>query len=266
MVNKLDPKTSDRPGVKPVAQRLSDPFGAALKLDETVAAAGADDQRLSNVPTSVFRPDSEPAASASAVRDTFAEPHHGAAENIRSSAPSRKIAGILAEYSDPQACLDGAAQVRDSGYSRWDVHTPYPVHGMDDAMGLKSTKLGWISMACGLTGCLSAVLMIQWMNGYDYPLVVGGKPADAFPAMVPIMFELSILLTGFGTVFGLLGLCRLPRHHHPVFESNRFAACSDDRFFISVESADPKFDVRKTRELLEQTRASHVEYVEEVLT
>jgi Protein of unknown function (DUF3341) len=104
------------------------------------------------------------------------------------------------------------------------------------------------------------------MNGVDYPTVVGDKPPGApgtLPSMVPIMFELTILLSAFGAVLGMLHLNRLPRHNHPVFESDRFRRASDDRFFISIEADDPKFDVDKTRKLLEGAHAANVEVIEE---
>ena len=175
----------------------------------------------------------------------------------------RRPALYLAEYETPDALVAAAAKCRDAGFEKWDCHTPYPVHGLDDAMGLKPTQIGWISMGGALTGLITAVLMIQYMNNWDYPIVVGGKPPGAFPSMVPIMFELTVLLTGFGTLFGMLGLCQLPRHHHPVFYSDRFDAASDDKFFISIEVADDKFDVEKTRAFLEETETSFVELIEE---
>jgi len=169
----------------------------------------------------------------------------------------------LAEYETPDAIIHAAEKVRDAGYEKWDVHSPYPLHGMDPAMGLEDSRLGWIVLACGLTGVSLAVLRIQWMNGVDYPLVIGGKPPDAYPSMVPIMFELTALLSAFGSVFGMLGLNQLPRHHHPVFNSERFDQSSHDKFFISVEVEDKKFDATKTKELLESTHPSFIELVEE---
>jgi hypothetical protein len=169
----------------------------------------------------------------------------------------------LAEFESADAIIHAAEKVREAGFERWDVHTPYPVHGMDRAMGLPDSRLGWIVLLCGLTGLSLAVLMMQWMNGYDYPLVIGGKPPDAFASMVPIMFELTVLLSAFGAVFGMLGLNELPKHHHPVFYSNRFEAFSNDKFFISIEAEDRAFDVGKTRSFLESLRPSHVELVEE---
>jgi hypothetical protein len=176
---------------------------------------------------------------------------------------------VLGEFKTAADVLHAAEQVRDAGYVRWDTHTPFPVHGMDRAMGLKDSRLGWIVICCAITGLTGAVVMMHWMNGIDYPLVIGDKPAGApgtLPSMVPIMFELTILLSAFGAVFGMLHLNRLPRHHHPVFESDRFRLASDDRFFISIEADDPKFDADATRALLEKAHAAHVEVIEEDLS
>jgi hypothetical protein len=170
---------------------------------------------------------------------------------------------FLAEFDTADSVLDAAKKVRAAGYEKWDVHTPYPVHGMDNAMGMGDSRLGWIVIIAGLTGLTLAVTMIQWMNGYDYPLVIGGKPPDAIPSMVPIMFELTILLSSFGAVFGMLGLNQLPKHFHPIFFSDRFEAFSHDKFFISIEAGDKQFDVDKTQKLLESLRPSFVELVEE---
>jgi len=180
----------------------------------------------------------------------------------------RKIAPsiILAEFASAHDVVHAAEKVRDAGYVRWDAHTPFPVHGLDKAMGLKDSRLGWIVISCALTGLTGAFVMMHWMNGVDYPTVVGDKPGGApgtLPSMVPILFELTILLSAFGAVLGMLFLNGLPRHNHSVFESERFRSASDDRFFISIEADDPKFDVDATRRLLEGAHASHVEVVEE---
>lgn len=173
---------------------------------------------------------------------------------------------MLAQFDSAHSVLHAAEKVRDAGYVRWDTHTPFPVHGMDRAMGLKDSKVGWIVIVFALTGLTGAFAMMQWMNGVDFPLVVGDKPPGApgtLPSMVPILFELTILLSAFGAVLGMLHLNRLPRHNHPVFESERFRQASDDRFFISIEADDPKFDVDQTRVLLEHAHASHVEVIVE---
>ena len=180
----------------------------------------------------------------------------------------KKPALYLAEYKSTGACLHAAEKLRDAGYTNFDTHTPFPVHGMDRAMGLPDSKLGWIVFACGLTGTSAAFLMMWWMNGVDYPIVIGGKPPNiaSVPSMIPIMFELTVLLSAFGAVLGMFHLNKIPRHHHPIFESNRFKAFSDDKFFVSVEATDPKFRLDKTKELLEGTHADFVELVEEEAT
>lgn len=183
-----------------------------------------------------------------------------------------KPALYLAEYETPNGVARAAMRVRDAGYQKWDCHTPYPLHGLDEAMGLKPPKIGFISFAFGMLGVLTAVLLIQYANnwqfnfldlGAGYPLVVGGKPPGAFPSMVPIMFELGILLCGLSTFFGLFGILKLPRHNHPVFNSDRFEAASDDKFFISIEAQDEKFDLEATKALLQSTSPSYLELVEE---
>ena len=180
--------------------------------------------------------------------------------------PRRAPTAILAEFENAHDVLHAAEKVRDAGYVRWDTHTPFPVHGMDRAMGLKDSRLGWIVITFALIGLSGAFVMMHWMNGIDYPTVVGDKPPGApgtLPSMVPIMFELTILLSAFGAVLGMLHLNRLPRHNHPVFESERFRRATDDRFFISIEADDPKFDVDGTRKLLEGAHAANVEVIEE---
>lgn len=185
-------------------------------------------------------------------------------EHVKPVRPKQKRPVLyLAEFETPGQVFHAAEKVRDAGYRRWDVHTPFPVHGMDAAMGLSDSKLGWIVLACGLTGCSLAFGLIWYTNGIDYPLVIGGKPAWSFPSAVPVMFELTILLSAFGAVLGMFGLNQLPRHHHPVFYSPRFERGTDDRFFISVEAADDKFDLEDTRALLESLSPSHLELIQE---
>jgi hypothetical protein len=166
---------------------------------------------------------------------------------------------LLAEYDSPGDLLHAAEKCRDAGYTHFDTHSPFPVHGMDAAMGLPDSKLGLIVFPIGLTGTTLAFLMMWWMNGIDYPLVVGGKPPYSLPSMVPIMFELTVLLSAFGTVLGMFALNQLPRHHHPIFNSERFSAFSNDKFFLSIEATDPKFKLDKTKKLLEDTKPTNIE-------
>ncbi|NOU29900.1 MAG: DUF3341 domain-containing protein [Polyangiaceae bacterium] len=175
----------------------------------------------------------------------------------------KKPALYLAQYETPGACLHAAEKLRDAGYKNFDAHTPFPVHGMDAAMGMGDSKLGWIVLPAGITGCALAFTMMYWMNAVDYPIVIGGKPPGAIPSMIPIMFELTVLLSCLTTVFGMFGLNKIPRHHHPIFNSDRFAAATDDKFFISVEVEDPKFHLERTKKVLEGTHPTFIELVED---
>jgi hypothetical protein len=185
---------------------------------------------------------------------------------------TKQPALYLAEYGTPNAIAQAAMKVRDAGYQKWDCHTPYAMHGMDEAMGLKPTRIGVISFIFGMLGLATAVFMMQYTNAFSfnflnvgagYPLIVGGKPPGAFPSMVPIIFELGILLCGFATLFGLLYIIKLPMLNHPIFESERFEAASDDRFFISIEAGDQKFNLDRTKALLEATSPISLELIEE---
>lgn len=177
---------------------------------------------------------------------------------------NERIALVLAEFETPADVLHAARAVRDAGYTRFDVHSPFPIHGMEKAMGAKDSPLGWIVSVFALVGALGALAMMTWMNGVDYPFVTGGKPPGAIPSMAPVLFELTILFTAFGTVLGVQHLIRLPHHNHPIFESSRFTAATDDKFFLSVEAVDPKFDLDRVRALLDRSKAAHVEVIEEV--
>jgi hypothetical protein len=170
---------------------------------------------------------------------------------------------MLAEFDTSAAIIEAARQVHAAGYRRFDAHTPFPVHGLDRAMHLPHSKLGWIVLFHGLVGLVGAYLLQMWTMSVDYPLIIGGKPYNSYQAWVVICFELTVLLSAFGCVFGMLALNGLPRPHHPLLTSARFRAFSDDRFFLSVEAADPRFDPARTRELLERAGGRHVELVED---
>jgi hypothetical protein len=171
--------------------------------------------------------------------------------------------GVVAEFETPAALYQAATKVTAQGYKRTDAHTPFVVHGLDKALAQGPSHLGWIVAACGLTGVCGAQLMMWWMNAYDYPIWVAGKEPYAWPPTIPITFECMVLLSAFGAVLGMFGLNRLPRLHHPVFKHSTFHRASDDRFFLSIEASDPKFDRRETVRFLESIGGKHVELVEE---
>ncbi len=170
---------------------------------------------------------------------------------------------VLAAFKTPGDLYRACERVRDAGYSRWDAHTPFPVHGLDAAMGMRRSKLPWIVLVVALSGAAGGFALQAWVHNIAYPLTISGKPHFAWPAYVPITFELGVLGGALAAVFGMLGLNELPRHNHPVFESGRFARASDDTFFISIESADPQFDPVGTPKLLSSIGAAHVELLED---
>ncbi len=175
----------------------------------------------------------------------------------------KRPALLLAQFESTADVVHAAEKVRDAGYTQWDTHSPFPIHGMDKAMGLKDSFLGLLVFAGGATGVTTAVVMIWWMNGVDYPIVIGGKPPFSLPSSVPIMFELMVLFSALTAVFGMFGINKLPRHHHPIFESEKFRAATDDKFFISVEAEDPKFDPERTKEFLNELNPTSIELLEE---
>lgn len=178
-------------------------------------------------------------------------------------AETAKPYGIIAEFETAADTLHAAEKVRDAGYRRWDVYTPFPVHGMDKAMGLKNSKVGWFAFLGGVTGYTSGMIMIWWMNAADYPIVVGGKPMFSPFGAFPPSYELTILLGAFGSLFGMLFLNRLPRLYHPLLKNRRFALATHDRFFVVIETSDPKYSETETRKLLESAGSKHIEVVEE---
>jgi hypothetical protein len=176
--------------------------------------------------------------------------------------PKGPYFGILAEFATPSDLYRACERVRDAGFTRWDAHTPFPVHGLDKAMGLRASPLPWIVLAAGLTGAALGFILQWWVHASAYPLVISGKPYFSWPAYIPITFELGVLFAAFGAVFGMFGLNRLPMHYHPLFSSQVFGRVTDDAFFISIESWDPKFDASGTGTLLESFGARRVELLE----
>src|SRR3982750_388925 len=174
-----------------------------------------------------------------------------------------KSFGMIAEFRTAADILHAAEKVREAGFRKWDVFTPFPVHGMDRAMGLKNSKVGWFAFLGGVAGYTTGMLMIWWMNAYDYPIVVGGKPMFSPHGAFPPSYELTILFGAFGSLFGMLFLNRLPRLHHPLLKNRRFALATHDRYFVVIETTDPKYSEIETRKLLESAGSKHIEMVED---
>ena len=149
------------------------------------------------------------------------------------------------------------------GYKKIDALTPFPIHGIDDAIGVPRSILGYIVFACGVFGLLNAILMIWYTNGYDYPLVIGGKPLFAWEFSIPPMFELTVLLSAFGAVFGMFALNGLPKFYHPTLIWKAVERATDDRYLLVIEASDPKFDIEQTPRIAVELGAVRTEVVEE---
>ena len=171
--------------------------------------------------------------------------------------------GLLAEYDSPKAILHAAEKVREAGFSRWDTFTPYPVHGIERAMGIQMTILPWIVLGAGPTGCVGALTMQWWMNAVDYPIIISGKPFNSLPADIPVIFELTVLLASLTAFIGMLAFNALPRFNHPLFKQGAFRRVTNDAFFLVIEAADPRFEREKTEQFLVQERATGVFFVED---
>jgi hypothetical protein len=183
--------------------------------------------------------------------------------NTTTSSPGPRLYGYLAEFETVSALVAACEQVRDEGFTRWDAHTPFPVHGLDAAMGLRSTKLPWLVFGAGASGAGLGLLMQWWMNAVDYPLNISGKPLFSIPANIPITFEVTILLSALTAFVGMLALNGLPQYYHPVFRSDRFRRVTDDRFFISIEARDPRCRGEETERWLAALGAVGVERLTE---
>jgi len=179
------------------------------------------------------------------------------------SSSEKKVHGIVAEFSSVDALLAACRRVRDAGYEKTDAFTPFPVHGIDEALGIKPTVLPWIALGGGLSGTVIAFAMQIWMNGIDYQYIISGKPFISLPAFTPIAFELTILLASFGAFFGMWALNKLPRFSNPLFTSPRFDRVTDDGFFLYIESKDERYDESGVRRLLADCGGEHVEPVVE---
>jgi hypothetical protein len=171
-------------------------------------------------------------------------------QTLLGNLPDDNPFGAVARFENPHQLMRAAETMRDAGYKRFDVHSPFPIHGMNEAMGIGRSVLPWIVLGGGLTGCAGALALMIWINVYDYPMVISGKPYLSLPAFIPITFELTVLLSAFAAVGGMLMLNFLPMLYHPLLKHPEFARATSDGFFISVEARDRQFDPERTLEIL----------------
>ena len=176
---------------------------------------------------------------------------------------SEKIYGLMAEFDTPGAVLHAAEEVRDAGYRRWDVFTPFPIHGIDKVMGYRNSLVGWVSLALGAGAFMSVVGLLWYCNAYDNRYVVGGKPYFSPPMTFVPAYILMIMGAAIGALVGMLGINQLPRLHHPLLFKKRFELATRDKFIIVIGANDQKFSVTETRKLLESIGAGNIEIVED---
>ena len=174
----------------------------------------------------------------------------------------KNLYGTVAEFESPAALMKAAEALNKEGYTKFDAHSPFPIHGMDAAMGLGQSKLGWIVLGGGLTGLTLGILLQWWTSAVDYKMIISNKPLFSFQAFVPVTFELMILFSAFATVFGMFALNKLPMLYHAVFKASNFHKVTSDGFFISVEVADEKYNAKTTKALLESLGGKGIEDVE----
>jgi len=160
--------------------------------------------------------------------------------------------GLIATFETAPELYHAAEKVRDAGYRHWDCITPFPVHCLDKAMGLRRSIVPRISLAGGITGFITGMSLIWWTGGVDYQLIVGGKPLFSPMFAFPVSYELTILFTAFATIIGMFVLNGLPMHYHPVLKYEHIRRGMDDTFFIVIESRDPRFNLANTKALLEK--------------
>ena len=166
--------------------------------------------------------------------------------------------GVMGEFASPEELIHAAKSVREAGYRRIDAYAPFPIEGLSEALGLKHNLVPTLTLTGGLLGGLGGFLFQYWVAALTYPMNVGGRPLNSWPAFIPVTFELAVLGASLFSVFGMLALNRLPQPHHPVFNVERFLHASTDRFFLCIETRDPKFHLEETSRLLQSFHAHHV--------
>lgn len=176
---------------------------------------------------------------------------------------SSRVYGVVAQFDTAQQIWHACEKIRDAQFQKWDAHTPYPVHGLEFAMGMKRSRLPFFVAFMGITGASLAFWLQAWISTEAYRLVIAGKPYLSWQAFVPVTFEAMVLFSAGSTVLGMLFLNRLPRWHNPFLKSPAFTRSTDDKFVVTIEAVDPKFNADETPKFLESLGASHVELVEE---
>jgi Protein of unknown function (DUF3341) len=168
------------------------------------------------------------------------------------------IYGVMAEFETAKQLIAAVKKVRDAGYVKMDAYAPFPVEGLSEAMGLKRSWVPFVTLLGGLLGGLTGFFFQLWVNVSSYPVNIGGRSPNSWPAFIPVTFELTVLGASTFSVFGMIAMNKLPQPHHPVFNVERFSRASIDRFFICIEASDPKFHLAESARFLQGLQAQHV--------
>ncbi len=171
--------------------------------------------------------------------------------------------GLMAEFATPQELIAAVRKTREAGYSKLDAYSPCPIEGLSEALGFTRNRLPLIVLIGGILGMCAGYGLAYWTSAIDYPINVGGRPFHSWPSFIPVTFETTVLFAAFSAVFGMLALNGLPMPYHPVFNVPRFAAASRDRFFLCIESSDPRFDREETWKFLSSLEPAMVAEVDE---
>jgi hypothetical protein len=174
----------------------------------------------------------------------------------------KRVYGMAAEFTDVDEILMAAERARDAGYKRMDAYTPFPVHGLSEAIGFHENTVPWLVFIGGLVGATAGLSLQYYVSVLDYPMNIGGRPLFSLPQFVPITFECTILFASLTAFFGMLGMNQLPQPYHPIFNASNFGRASQDRFFLCIESDDALFDETETRSFLESLNPQQVSLVE----
>lgn len=171
--------------------------------------------------------------------------------------------GVVGRFETPELLLQATAGAKDAGYTKLDAYTPFPVHGLGDALSAEDARLPWFVFLCGVAGAAGGFALQYLASVVAYPLNVGGRPLFSWPSFLPVTFETTVLLAAFGAVVGMFALNGLPRPHHPIFETPGFERASTDGFFLCVEAVDPRYDAERIRTLLLQLGAAEATEIDQ---
>ena len=174
-----------------------------------------------------------------------------------------QLFGVMGEFATPENLLAATKKAREAGYKHVEAYTPFPVEGLSEAVGFKWTAVPLLTLMGGVGGGLTGFGLQYWVAAITYPINIGGRPLNSWPAFIPVTFELTVLGASIFAVFGMLALNKLPQPYHPVFNVDRFAQASTDKFFLCIEARDPKFDLVETSKFLQSMHAQHINEVKD---